>query len=53
VASAFHPTTTYAQLTARWDAGERDIGADVRDALVAGPLLKFAEPVAIPISAAD
>jgi hypothetical protein len=49
VANAFHPTTTYEQLAARWDAGERDISADVRDALVAGPLLEFAEPVAIPI----
>jgi hypothetical protein len=49
VASAFQPTTTYALLAARWDAGERDMGADVRDALVAGPLLEFAEPVAIPI----
>ena len=51
VASAFHPTTTYAQLSARWDAGERDIGTDVRDALIAGPLLEFAEPVAITIQA--
>jgi hypothetical protein len=49
VASPFHPTTTYAQLAARWDAGERDIGVDVRDALVASPLLEFAEPIAIPI----
>lgn len=52
VASAFRPTPTYAQLAARWDAGERAIGADVRDALVAGPLLEFAEPIAMPISAA-
>ena len=52
VANAFHPTTTsYAQLSARWDAGERDIGTDVRDALIAGPLLEFAEPVAITIQA--
>lgn len=49
VATAFQPTTTYARLVARWDAGERDMGADVRDGLVAGPLLEFAEPVAIPI----
>lgn len=49
VRSAFHPTTTYARLVARWDAGERDMGADVRDALVAGPLLEFDEPIAIPI----
>jgi hypothetical protein len=52
VATAFQPTTTYALLAARWDAGERDMGADVRDALLAGPLLEFAEPVAIPIYAA-
>ena len=49
VTSAFQPTTTYAQLASRWDAGERDVAADVRAALVAGPLLEFAEPVAIPI----
>jgi hypothetical protein len=49
VRSPFHPTTAYAQLVARWDAGERGIGADVRDALIAGPLLEFDEPVAIPI----
>jgi hypothetical protein len=49
VRSAFHPTTTYAQLVARWDDGERDMATDVRDALVAGPLLEFDEPVAIPI----
>ena len=47
VASAFRPTTTYALLAARWDAGERNMGADGRDALVAGPLLEFAEPVAM------
>lgn len=47
--TAFRPTTAYAQLVARWDAGERDLGVDVRDALVSGPLLEFAEPVAIPI----
>jgi hypothetical protein len=49
VGSAFHPTTEYAQLVVRWDAGERGMGADVRDALIAGPLLKFDQPVAIPI----
>lgn len=49
VGSAFRPTTMYGRLAARWDAGEREIGAVVRDALVAGPLLEFAEPVAIPI----
>lgn len=47
--SAFRPTTAYTQLVARWDAGERGIGADVRGALIAGPLLAFDEPVAIPI----
>jgi hypothetical protein len=52
VRSAFQPTAAYAQLVARWNAGERDMAGDVRDALVAGPLLEFAEPVAIPISAA-
>ena len=49
VRSAFHATSAYAQLVARWDAGERSIGTDVRDALISGPLLEFAEPVAIPI----
>jgi len=43
VASAFHPTTTYAQLAARWDSGERDMGVDVREALLAGPLFEFTE----------
>lgn len=46
---AFRPTEAYAQLEARWDAGERSLGDDVRDALLAGPLLEFREPVAIPI----
>jgi hypothetical protein len=52
VGSAFHPTTAYAELVARWDAGERGIGTDVRNALIAGPLLEFDEPVVIPIRAA-
>ncbi len=52
VRSSFQQTAAYAQLVARWNAGERDMAADVRDALVAGPLLEFAEPVAISISAA-
>lgn len=38
-----------ALLAARWDAGERDTGADVRDAHIAGPLLELTESVAIPI----
>jgi hypothetical protein len=46
---AFQPTVAYAQLVARWTAGERDIAADVRRALVTSPLLEFSEPVAIPI----
>jgi hypothetical protein len=41
----------HARLVARWNAGERDMAADVRDALVAGPLLEFDEPVAIRLSA--
>jgi len=49
VETAFRPTAAYAELVARWEAGERDMGDDVRNALIAGPLLEFAEPVAIPI----
>lgn len=49
VHGAFQPTVAYEQLVTRWNAGKRDIAADVRAALVAGPLLEFAEPVAIPI----
>jgi hypothetical protein len=47
--TAFRPTAAYAELVARWEAAERDMGDDVRNALIAGPLLEFAEPVAIPI----
>jgi hypothetical protein len=47
--SPFHITTRYAQLVARWDAGERGMGTDVRDALILGPLLEFDESVSIPI----
>jgi hypothetical protein len=46
VGCGFHPTTAYTQLVARWDAGERGMGADVQDALLAGSLLEFDEPVA-------
>lgn len=49
VGTGVQSTAEYAQLLARWDAGERGMGADVRDALIAGPLLEFDEPVAIPI----
>jgi len=52
VSNSFRRTATYAQLVARWDAGEREMGTDVRDALIAGPLLEFDEPVAISISGA-
>ena len=37
----FRPTDAYARLETRWDAGERSLGNDVREALVAGPLLDF------------
>jgi hypothetical protein len=33
----------------RWDADERGLGEDVLAALIAGPLLEFGQPVAIPI----
>ncbi len=46
---AFRSTEAYVQLEARWNAGERNLAADVRDALLAGSLLEFSEPVAIPI----
>jgi hypothetical protein len=46
---AFRSTGAYAQLEARWDAGGRNLAADVRDALIAGPLLEFSQPVATPI----
>jgi hypothetical protein len=36
---ACRSTNTYAQLEGRWDAGERDLGDDVREALLAGALL--------------
>ena len=49
VRSSFRPTAAYAQLVAPWDVGERDMATDVRDALIAGPLLEFDEPVVIPI----
>lgn len=49
---AFRSTEAYAQLKARWDGGERNLAEDVRDALLAGPLLEFSQPVAIPIQPA-
>ena len=49
---AFRSTDAYAQLEARWDAGERSLGNDVRDALLAGPLLEFRQTVAILIQPA-
>jgi hypothetical protein len=42
-------TDTYARLERRWDDGERDLGGDVLEAILAGPLLEFGPPVAIPI----
>jgi hypothetical protein len=42
-------TDTYARLEGRWDSGERDLGDDVREAMLAGPLLEFDQPVAMPI----
>jgi hypothetical protein len=49
---ACRSTDTYARLEGRWDAGERDLGDDVSEALLAGPLLEFSQPVAIPIQPA-
>ena len=49
---AFRSTDAYAQLETRWDAGERSLGNDVRDALLAGPLLEFCQIAAIPIQPA-
>lgn len=46
---AYQSTDTYAQLTGRWDSRERDLGDDVREAMLAGPLLEFHQPVAMPI----
>jgi hypothetical protein len=48
----FRSTEAYARLEARWDTGERNLGADVRDALLAGPLFEFSQPIAIPIQPA-
>jgi hypothetical protein len=47
---AFRPTMAYAQLIARWDAGERNMSGDVRNALLPGPLLEFDQPFVIPPS---
>jgi len=41
------PTDSYARLEERWRAGERDLGEDVCEALLAGALLEFGQPVAI------
>lgn len=46
---AFRSTEAYAQLEARWNAGERSLSDDVRAALLEGPLLEFREHVAVPI----
>ena len=51
VHSTFQPSAAYAQLVERWNAGERDMAADVRKALVAGPLLEFDELVPMRLSA--
>lgn len=42
----FQATDAYRRLVARWHAGERDLGANVRQALIRGRLLEFSEPVA-------
>ena len=42
---AFRRSVTYRQLEANWDSGERDLGDQVRAALIAGPLLGFSDPV--------
>jgi hypothetical protein len=42
---AWRSTDTYARL----EAGERGLGEDVLAAMLAGPLLEFGQPVAIPI----
>jgi len=49
---ACQSTDTYSRLEGRWDAGERDLGDDVSESLLAGPLLEFSQPVAIPIQPA-
>jgi hypothetical protein len=46
---ASRSTDRYARLEERWDAGDRDLGDDVCEALLAGALLEFGKPVAIPI----
>jgi hypothetical protein len=53
VGCAFRRTDTYARLEARWDVGERGLGDDVRNALLAGPLFEFHRPIAIPIQPAQ
>lgn len=51
VGCAFRSTEEYAQLESRWGAGKRDLGTDVRDALLRGPLFEFDPPVATRIQA--
>jgi hypothetical protein len=46
---ACRSSDTYSRLERRWDAGERDLGDDVSEALLAGPILEFSQPVTIPI----
>jgi hypothetical protein len=49
---ACRPTEMYARLEERWGAGERDLCDDVCEALLAGALLNFGQPVAITIQPA-
>lgn len=46
---AFRSTNTFTRLEERWDSAERGLGEDVCEALIAGPLLDFCDPVAISI----
>lgn len=41
VSCAIKGSEAYGAHTSRWDAGERTLGEDVRDALAAGPLFEF------------
>jgi hypothetical protein len=43
VHTSFSPESAHERLLADWDAGERHMDADVRKALIAGPLLKFGD----------
>jgi hypothetical protein len=42
---AYRPTEAFTRLVKRWDDGERALGEAVREALLAGPMLDFHEPV--------